>query len=145
MKNNVFRVLVSILLTAALCTSLAGCSKGTYDDGYEAGFSDALEAAVEYTAVAETEAAVIEKCEEEGFVLITDVIPDAILEVRYYSTFNFVGERIDAYEAPVAYLTKEAAAALKNVFDRRDEITRGVEIVWEAELMRHFTVKLRKL
>ena len=37
------------------------------------------------------------------------------------------------------------AAALKNVFDRRNEITRGVEIVWEAELMRHFTVKLRKL
>ena len=37
------------------------------------------------------------------------------------------------------------AAALKNVFDRRDEITRGVEIVWETELMRHFTVKLRKL
>ena len=37
------------------------------------------------------------------------------------------------------------AAALKNVFDRRDEITSGVEIVWETELMRHFTVKLRKL
>ena len=37
------------------------------------------------------------------------------------------------------------AAALKNVFDRRNDITRGVEIVWEAELMRHFTVKLRKL
>ncbi len=37
------------------------------------------------------------------------------------------------------------AAALKNVYDRRDEITRGVEIVWETELMRHFTVKLRKL
>ena len=37
------------------------------------------------------------------------------------------------------------AAALKNVIDRRDEITRGVEIVWETELMRHFTVKLRKL
>ncbi|MBQ2027783.1 MAG: tryptophanase [Alistipes sp.] len=40
---------------------------------------------------------------------------------------------------------KVIAAALKNVFDRRDEITRGVEIVWEAELMRHFTVKLKKL
>ena len=37
------------------------------------------------------------------------------------------------------------AAALKNVFDRRDEITRGVEIVWEAELMRHFTVKLERI
>ena len=34
------------------------------------------------------------------------------------------------------------AAALKNVFDRRNEITRGVKIVWENELMRHFTVKL---
>ena len=40
---------------------------------------------------------------------------------------------------------KVIAAALKNVYDRRDEITRGVEIVWETELMRHFTVKLRKL
>ena len=34
------------------------------------------------------------------------------------------------------------AVALKNVFDRRNEITRGVKIVWESELMRHFTVKL---
>lgn len=34
------------------------------------------------------------------------------------------------------------AVALKNVFDRRDEITRGVRITWEAPLMRHFTVKL---
>ncbi len=34
------------------------------------------------------------------------------------------------------------AVALKNVFDRRESITRGVRIFWEAELMRHFTVKL---
>lgn len=34
------------------------------------------------------------------------------------------------------------AAALKNVYDRRNEITHGVKIIWEAELMRHFTVKL---
>ena len=37
------------------------------------------------------------------------------------------------------------AVALKNVFDRRNEITRGVKIVWETELMRHFTVKLERL
>ena len=37
------------------------------------------------------------------------------------------------------------AAALKNVFDRRESITRGVKIVWEAEIMRHFTVKLERL
>ena len=37
------------------------------------------------------------------------------------------------------------AAALKNVFDRRESITRGVEIEWEAPLMRHFTVQLQRL
>ncbi|MDR3287288.1 MAG: tryptophanase [Prevotellaceae bacterium] len=37
------------------------------------------------------------------------------------------------------------AVALKNVFDRRNSITRGVAIEWEAELMRHFTVKLKRL
>ena len=52
-----------------------------------------------------------------GFVSISDVIPDAVLEVRYYSAYNFVGERIDSYEAPIAYLTREAAYALKNASD----------------------------
>lgn len=37
------------------------------------------------------------------------------------------------------------AVALKNVFDRRESITRGVEIIWEAPIMRHFTVKLNRL
>lgn len=37
------------------------------------------------------------------------------------------------------------AVALKNVFDRREQITRGVKIVWEADIMRHFTVKLERL
>ena len=37
------------------------------------------------------------------------------------------------------------AAALKNVYDRRESITRGVKITWEAELMRHFTVHLERL
>ena len=55
--------------------------------------------------------------EKSGFVLLTDVIPDALLEIRYFSTFNFVGERIDSYKAPVAYLTEETAFALKNASD----------------------------
>lgn len=53
----------------------------------------------------------------EGFVLLTDIVPDAVLEIRYYSTYNFVGTRIDGYEAPVAILTREAAEALKQVND----------------------------
>lgn len=36
------------------------------------------------------------------------------------------------------------AAALKNVFDRRNEISSGYKIAWESEIMRHFTVKLDK-
>ena len=55
--------------------------------------------------------------DSSGFVLLSDIIPDAILEIRYYSTYNFVGERIDGYEEPLAFLTKQAALALKEVSD----------------------------
>ena len=55
--------------------------------------------------------------DSSGFVLLSEAVPDAILEIRYYSTFNFVGARINGYERPVAYLTKEAAAALRKVSD----------------------------
>jgi tryptophanase len=37
------------------------------------------------------------------------------------------------------------AATVKNVFDRRDKIKRGVKIKWEAPIMRHFTVELERL
>ena len=56
-----------------------------------------------------------------GFVSVSDVIPDVILEIRYYSTYNFVGERIDGYEEPIALLSKEAADALKNAADELRE------------------------
>jgi len=36
------------------------------------------------------------------------------------------------------------AAALKNVFDRREEITSGYKITWESEILRHFTVELEE-
>ena len=51
------------------------------------------------------------------FVNITDVIPDVILEIRYFGTYNFVGTRIDGYEAPTALLTRQAADSLKAVSD----------------------------
>lgn len=55
--------------------------------------------------------------ETDLFVAITDVVPDAILEIRYYSTYNFVGSRIDGYMAPTALLTREAADSLKAASD----------------------------
>ena len=53
----------------------------------------------------------------KDFVTLTDAVPDAILEIRYFGTYNFVGERIDGYLEPTALLTKQAAKALKEVSD----------------------------
>ncbi len=65
----------------------------------------------------ETEASYRHSDDSSDFVLLSEAVPDAILEIRYYSTYNFVGERIDGYEEPLAFLTKEAAAALRKVSD----------------------------
>ena len=50
-----------------------------------------------------------------GFTILADVVPDIVQEIRYYSTYNFIGDRIDGYEEPCALLTMEAARALKAV------------------------------
>ncbi len=50
-----------------------------------------------------------------GFVILADFIPHIVQEIRYHSSYNFIGERIDGYEEPIALLTKEAARALKGV------------------------------
>mgnify|MGYP000923227722 FL=1 len=54
----------------------------------------------------------------EGFVYVTDVIPTALLEIRYSAEDNFVGAVIEGYEAPKAILTREAAQALKKAADK---------------------------
>ncbi len=51
------------------------------------------------------------------FVTLTDAVPDAILEIRYFGTYNFVGTRIDGYLEPTALLTREAADSLQAVSD----------------------------
>lgn len=61
-----------------------------------------------------------------GFVVLTDVVPDAVLEMRYYSDYNFVGERISGYEEPCALLTREAAQALRAADD--DALSRGYRL-----------------
>ena len=50
-----------------------------------------------------------------GFVVLAEYLPHIVQEIRYYSTYNFIGERIDGYEEPCAILTQEAARALKGV------------------------------
>ena len=53
--------------------------------------------------------------DKSQFVTLTDVVPDALLEIRYYSTYNFVGQRIDGYLRPTALLTRQAADSLRRV------------------------------
>ena len=50
-----------------------------------------------------------------GFVLLPEHVPGIIQEIRYFSTYNFIGDRIDGYEEPCALLTIEAARALNAV------------------------------
>ena len=74
--------------------------------------------------------AILVSCSKEkqsnGFVTLTDAVPDAILEIRYFGTYNFVGDRIDGYLEPTALLTKEAASALRAVSD--DVISQGYRL-----------------
>jgi D-alanyl-D-alanine dipeptidase len=55
------------------------------------------------------------------FVLVTDVVPDVLLDIRYYNPYNFVGARIDGYEAPVAWLTRPAAEGLRKAAEKAGE------------------------
>ena len=53
--------------------------------------------------------------DSSGFVVLAEYIPQIVQEIRYYSTYNFIGDRIDGYEEPCALLTIEAARALQSV------------------------------
>ncbi len=57
------------------------------------------------------------EADSSDFVTITDVVPDVILEVRYFSTYNFIGTRIEGYLQPTALLTRRAADSLRAVSD----------------------------
>ena len=62
------------------------------------------------------------------FVLVSNEIPNAKYEIRYYSDNNFVGRRIDGYEEPCAILTKKAALALKEVDKELSQYGYGIKI-----------------
>ena len=78
-----------------------------------------------------------------GFVVLADYVPSIVQEIRYYSTYNFIGDRIDGYEEPVAFLTREAARALQQAAS--ELIVKGYRIkVFDAyrpeKAVRHFVL-----
>lgn len=62
-----------------------------------------------------------EKALPEGFIHVKTIIPDIDVELRYFSTHNFVGDTIDGYKANRLILTKQSAEALKKVQDELQE------------------------
>ncbi len=78
-----------------------------------------------------------------GFVVLSDLVPQVVQEIRYYSTYNFIGDRIDGYEEPLALLTREAARALKDVAN--ELIVKGYRLkIFDAyrpvKAVRHFVL-----
>lgn len=90
MRRIIYCLLSLLLVTAALLWTLNACEKND-------------EVADIYNS--------------SQFVTLTDAVPDAILEIRYYGTYNFVGSRIDGYMEPTALLTRQAADSLRAVSD----------------------------
>ena len=88
-----------------------------YPDGITKAKEQYVPFVLEETLATAAESDVKLSDDASDFVLLSEAVPDAILEIRYYSTYNFIGDRIDGYEEPLALLTKEAAAALKEVSD----------------------------
>ena len=86
MKRNLLRVLTAALLCGAM---LAACTPDNK----------------EQKTVSPEE-------DNSAFVTLTDVVPDVIMEIRYFGSYNFVGTRIDGYLEPTALLTRQAADSL---------------------------------
>ena len=51
----------------------------------------------------------------DSFVHLEEIIPDAVLDIRYFGKHNFLGVRVDGYLAPTCILTRDAARALAKV------------------------------
>ena len=51
----------------------------------------------------------------DGFVSLDEAIPDLVIDLRYATEHNFVGQRVDGYRHLPAILSAPAAAALANV------------------------------
>jgi D-alanyl-D-alanine dipeptidase len=59
-----------------------------------------------------------------GFVDAATVVDGLVVDMRYFGTDNFVGEKIDGYERPRCLLSVQAARALAAV--QRDLASRGL-------------------
>ena len=104
--KQILTVTLAVAMLFAACQKKKGQSPNlVYDTVTVVTTTDDLNAVVENAGVG------------ADFVMLSEAIPDAILEIRYYSTYNFVGARVDGYLEPVALMTRRAADSLRAVSD----------------------------
>ena len=63
-----------------------------------------------------------------GFVYLNDISPEITLDLRYFSTDNFVGETIDGYNAEKCIISMEAAMMLTKVQNELKSIGYGLKV-----------------
>ncbi|MBR6163855.1 M15 family metallopeptidase [bacterium] len=69
--------------------------------------------------------------DRSDFDKVYNVIDDAVYDIRYYSNYNFTGNKINGYNAPVAYMTKEALSALSKAAE--DLRSQGYRLlIWDT-------------
>lgn len=121
---------LAVTSTCSLLGALCGCGKGsgapapvTPDVDGDALLVDATDGSAQpfrdVTAGGDD-------ARQDGFVVVQDYLPDVMADVRYFGTYNFVGERIDGYEEPLVILSREAADALGAASD--DAVSRGYRL-----------------
>ncbi len=143
MENKFFRnlnKLLVMLMLISLCLSLFACNPKdpdgsvpptTSDDEIQSSADDVMLSNVSETVLTEVHTEVSSSVQTDpptvqiqesdpydtydsaGFVSVSRLIPDAVIDMRYFTDYNFVGEVIDGYEANCALLTYEAALALQ--------------------------------
>ncbi|MGB0806499.1 MAG: M15 family metallopeptidase [Salibacteraceae bacterium] len=64
----------------------------------------------------------------QGFVYLTDVVPNIIVDLRYLGEDNFVGKPVNGYKKEVVIITKPAALALKSIADTLEEMRLKIKV-----------------
>lgn len=64
----------------------------------------------------------------EHFVYIEEIIPDAQVDLRYFTDKNFLGRRVAGFEASRCIITGQAAEALKKVQEELKTFGLGLKI-----------------
>jgi len=64
----------------------------------------------------------------KGFIVVSQIIPSIELDIKYYTSDNFIGIPINGYLAPKAILTTEATMALSKVQNELKQFGLGLKI-----------------